>query len=214
MHRFRIAANTLSRIALKGASDSLVHHVMHQTALCNYLDGHFQGAENDLLQMKIEIKDSSLTNRSLFLKILVLNEQEKWAEARILFTDYLKLNHIAPDSAYLYDFIDNKKTFKSRKTARVLSSILPGSGQIYAGKFWRGMTSLALQGAAVAFGIQSFQTGYYVSAVFAGLPIFSTLYEGGGRHAVFLVAQHNREQKEKINMTIRAYILRIESKKS
>lgn len=201
---------TLNRINIRSLPDTLIYSTHYEKALCLYLLENFEGAESELAQLKYLVSDSSLMDNAAFLNILILNEQGEWSYAKLLFEEYLVKNNFSLEYLSLYNFLDNEKTFKKVKKGKTLSYIFPGLGQMYAGHFWRGLASLALNGLTLTYAVYSIASGYYMAGIFTGVALFTTFYTGGARHAEFLINKRNTEYTVAINKKIRETIAALE----
>ncbi len=207
---YRDVVQTLERVEAGSLTDSLFYLIQKEKALCNYLYGQYFSAENDLLQLFHRLEENKYHRELQYLQILVLNGQEKWEDARSQFQSYLERKGLSGDHLTVYDFLRDKKFYKSRRKARLLSGLFPGAGQLYAGKGLRGLSSIILVSTTVFYTVNSILTGYYVTALFTGAPFFVTFYGGGQRHAVFLVEQYNERRKLEINQLLLEKILTLE----
>jgi hypothetical protein len=88
---------------------------------------------------------------------------------------------------------------------------LPGAGELYAGKPFEALASIVLQGAAVYYGIISWQEKYYFSAWFVGAGLFASFHNGGVRRSEKLVQIYNRKQTERFNNKIRSQLTQLMS---
>ena len=87
-----------------------------------------------------------------------------------------------------------KKPRKSGSVAKILSTILPGSGQIYANNWTDGFNALILNG---LFGYTSFsvaKSGNYRDASFLTLFLWMRYYLGNRNNAKKIAYQVNRKQ--------------------
>ncbi|UCG50382.1 MAG: tetratricopeptide repeat protein [Candidatus Latescibacterota bacterium] len=81
---------------------------------------------------------------------------------------------------------------KSPKTARRLSTVIPGAGQFYAGKWLDGFHSLALNTACGALLIHSIRERRVALAVFSTM-LFTRYYRGSRHHAARFARERNME---------------------
>ena len=114
------------------------------------------------------------------------------------------------DSNSIHELLKKQRLLNPKK-ARIISYIIPGSGQIYSGNILRGLSSLILQGSIGTYTYFCFKNGFYFSGVFTGLMIFQMLYSGGARYASFLTVKENSKRIKLYNTKIREFILKHES---
>ena len=80
---------------------------------------------------------------------------------------------------------ENPKDFSrpNPKLALILSAILPGAGQVYAGEPGAGLNSLLLTGTFVGMVLYLSVRIHPIDAILTGLPWFQRYYQGGFDHA-------------------------------
>ena len=198
LENYSEAEKTTERIIFTSLSDTLLAEARYQSALCAYLAGDFSNAESQLLQMHSFIKDNSLTKNSLPLYALVLNELQRWNDAKekiIKAIDGSELH--APEKDSLIKDInklyvpENYPHLKNLLKAQKMSAFLPGLGQLYAGYFWEGAASAFLNVASLGLTGYFIYTKLYFSAAAIGTSVFSKFYLGGSNRLEYLVAKKN-----------------------
>ena len=204
--KYEDAARCMGRVNYNNLPDTLIYKSKYQYAISAYLAKDFGNAESQLLQMQFFVPDSNITYTALPLFCLILNEQQKWAEAKIKLMDYVRLSpspQATKDSIYkeieLMYATKAIPKMKSLKKAQTLSYILPGTGQMYAGYFWEGAASAAIQLAALSLTAYCVYVHYYVAAFVGGYSIFSKFYLGGINRLEYLVGKTNYERSRKFN---------------
>lgn len=214
--RFSDAERALYRVSHDSLRDSLSYRVRYQLALCMYLQGKFPQTEDVLEQMYFAIPDSVLTAPSLMLYALTLNEERRWDEAKekmLKMIAYSKLDTVTSDSLiYVVNEMyapANRPRLKNIRTARVLSMILPGSGQLYAGSIGQGIAGMVLNAAAAAFTIYSFNAGAYLTSVGAGLSMFVRFYGGSRHNAEKAATKRNYERSKKFNEQLKEKMIAV-----
>jgi tetratricopeptide (TPR) repeat protein len=210
---FAEAQKTIERADVTNLSDSLNFLIRYETSLCTYLAEHYNEAYNYILQLKYFVKDTTLTNQVDFLEILTLNELKRWQEAKKLCAAYIQKNNLKANVEELYAFLQNPK-IRNPEKAVILSTFLPGVGQMYAGYPFRGIVSAALQLACFSFGAYSIWQGYYLSGFFTGFVLLQAFYSGGIRHTRYLVEKRNKERITSYNESVKNFLLKAESEKA
>jgi tetratricopeptide (TPR) repeat protein len=211
---FTEAEKITERIVYTNLSDTLIAESHYQGALCSYLAGNFSNAENHLLQMHTFIRDSSLIENSLPLYALVLNELQRWPEAK---EKALKAINNAAVSPVEKDTLririnklytaENYPHMKNLLKAQKMSAFLPGLGQLYAGYFWEGAASAFLNVASVGFMVYCVYTKLYFTGVITGSGVFSKFYTGGSNRLEYLVGKRNYKVLRKYNDQLKSVIL-------
>ena len=216
MESYSDAEKNLERIIYTDLSDTLIAETRYESALCSYLVGDFSNAENHLLQMQSFIKDSSLTKYSLPLYSLVLNELQRWDEAKEKILRAINLSemniaekeNLRKNVNELY-LPENYPHLKNLLKAQKMSAFLPGLGQLYAGYFWEGSASAFLNVASLGL------TGYFIyeklyfTGVMVGSSVFSKFYIGGSNRLEYLVSKKNYQLLRTYNNKLKDVIMTI-----
>lgn len=177
------ALNRIRRIK----NDSVKYYVNQQKLLLNYMNQEFQGARLALLKLKNSEKpDTLVTVIDFFTQLELLT----WDEARLnLNANHAQMGLSKESIAYI---LPKKLRPKSPDKADNLS-LLPGLGQWYAGYFWKGVLSGAIQTGLTGFSVYSLYKGYFFTGALTGVAGFYTFYLGGARYARNLAIQKNEE---------------------
>jgi len=218
--KYAEAEKECARIIYSDLNDTLIAQSRYENALCAYLAGDFSNAENQLVQMNAFVKDSSLTNNSLPLFALVLNELQRWEEAKVHVLhaiDLLQVSSVEKDSLKknvneLYS-PKNYPRLKNLLKAQKMSAFLPGLGQLYAGYFWEGAASAFLN--AVSLGAMGYYIVFeklYFTGIMAGSAVFSKFYMGGSNRLEYLVEKKNYTLLRSYNNMLKATVLKIDRK--
>lgn len=189
-------------------SDTLKCKIYEQWILCAYLTNKLEQCISLIEQARVYFPNLVNHNRLSFFKILSLNEQHKWIEAKVNFIEWLNKVHLDTSTYNLYAKIPK---LKSSKKAEALSTFLPGAGQIYANKPLEGFTSILLQGAGVYYGVINFYDKYYFSSWLVGLGLAGSFHFGGVRRAEELVRVYNLKKTSNYNAEVRSKIIEVMS---
>ena len=216
LNNYSEAEKTTERIIYTNLSDTLLAEARYQSALCSYLAGDFSNAESHLLQMHSFMKDSSLTKNSLPLYALVLNELQRWDEAKektLKAINLSEINSAQKDSLRknvnaLY-VPQNYPRLKKLLKAQKMSAFLPGLGQLYAGYFWEGTASAFLNVASLGLSGYFIYETLYFTAVTAGTSVVSKFYLGGTNRLEYLVAKKNYKLLRNYNNQLKMLIVKI-----
>jgi hypothetical protein len=211
LENFNLAAFTLNRIKLNDLSDSLQFRIRSEHALLCYLNGNLEEANSYLSEINFYSNDS-LRNTLLYLNILNKNEMQKWHETDSLLHKYIELNRPLIDSSKLASLFQKPKLL-NKKTAKTLSYILPGSGQMYTGNIFRGLSSIGFQGALALYTFLSIQNGFYFIGITSGIATLSMFYKGGAKYAAFLAEKKNTNRINDYNQKLKEFVLAIEKSK-
>lgn len=211
LQQFALAQETIERAELLPQQDSINYLLLYEASLNAYLAKQYTETLKFVEIIKNTVKDTNKVQSVMFLEILALNETYQWDKAKQLCAQYIQLHQASQNIEELYGFVD-KKPFKSIKKAKTLSWIFPGAGQMYAGVFWRGVSSSVLTLGSLTFGVFSVLNGYYVSGVLTGLGMGRTFYTGGRRHAAYQTQRHNLKKITRYHQKIKTFLLNTERK--
>ena len=187
------AIRTLQRIST--SDEKLDQSVLYEMALLNYLIEDYQASYNQVLRYKVF--EYPTDQNLLVIEILDLIHIGKWQVARSLMMEKREVLEISMSE--IEKIIPTDLTPKNNKKAKTWSYFIPGTGQMYAGFFGKGLVSGGLNAAAIAFTAYSAWTGYYFTGVFTGAALFYTFYLGGARHAGQLAEQKNKKISNKLS---------------
>lgn len=143
-------------------------------------------ARFELIKVTIRNPSGPLYRRALFLQTVAYIYQFRWEEAREVLRNYTtdeKLDKLFEHAVNLPQ--------KSTRVAKVLSAILPGAGQVYAGSWRSGLNALALNSALGFVAVDAVLDKHYVDALLWTYFIFSRYYQGNVHHAGKAVEEFN-----------------------
>lgn len=199
LQQFDNALLNLARIPVYSISDSLAEELRYETLLCTYLIEDYHKAEFLISQYKQEIQRISVQERILMLEVLTKNHLSKYEDAKAAFKALMTLKKINLNTDSVYALVPK---LKNPKKAEILSAIIPGSGQVYAGYPLEGAASLLLQTATLGFGAYKIYQGYYFIGFFTGFGLFQKFYFGGMNRAAFLTEKRNKEKNQEFNKKV------------
>jgi tetratricopeptide (TPR) repeat protein len=203
---YQKALNELNTINLFTAPDSLFLLIRYEQALCNYLNRDVNQALWNLNDIKIRIKDTLKTIDILPLNILCLNANRNWVEAREQWNFYLDHSGIQDSVIDVYRekiralYKDHSiPRYYSPKKAGVLSTFIPGSGQMYCGSVGEGSLNFLINMSLLGYAAWEIYTKYYFTGWFVGVGLFTKFYFGGIQRAGHLATAKNNEVIKKFN---------------
>lgn len=219
LNSFNKAEKCLMRVNYSDIPDSVYFTARYQTALCAYLAGNFSNAESQLIQLFAENKYTKSDYPVLPLYVFVLNELMKWEEAQKKCREWIlamPLDNNVRDSLYrIVDDLyraDRQPRLKKQGTAKILSSIIPGSGQAYAGFWGEGMANAFLQGTSLLLTAYGIYTGYYVTSAVITFGLFQKFYSGAIVRTDYLVQKKNYELVRHYNDLLKNELLLMRKK--
>ncbi len=190
---YREAFRTVDRIS-SVQNDSLNEIVSYEKVILAALSEEWAKAEYGLLMWDLKIKkENTALEQVRFLSLISLG---KINEAKT----HLRQNFskLGINSVEANQFFRKKWKLKNPEKAYNLSLILPGLGQMYAGKFWKGAFSGTVQLGIIGFTGYHLYHGYFFTGGMTGAALFYTFYLGGARYARQLAEQYNEQLKSTI----------------
>jgi len=169
--------------------------------------GNYSAAEFYLIKIEIFSNIPELKQKAAFFRGVSAIYSFKWEQARNAFQIYFN-NH--PERKYAevgkkLDSLLNKAQnliYKSPKLAKILSTILPGSGQIYSGDWCNGINALAINTVTGYLLVNDLVKRRYLDAIFNSLFIFERFYRGNRYHAEELAKKYNKNINQKFTEKI------------
>ncbi len=200
---FDQAFENLRRASPRALPPELQYRIHHERTLLMYLREDWEGVLAESARLGHLVQNPDWRLLSGYLPVLALMELERWEEAGAEMQAYLdKLGLSTSLSASPPDRLNSRK-------AALLSTFIPGSGQMYAGKTGEGLGSLGLQLAALGWGVYNVYTGYYVTALFTGGGLFQAFYFGGIERAEYHAVERNRTESGKYKREVTAWFLEL-----
>ncbi|SDC31616.1 hypothetical protein SAMN05216323_102542 [Williamwhitmania taraxaci] len=205
------ASATLDRIPLFFVTDSVRKKVVFERALNYYLNGRFAQAEGEIRVLE-DMFQGKLPVGSVLLCALILNEQQKWGDAKAMLLANASSGVFGNDSVAAKNRImilysdSNTPRLKSKNTAFWLS-FLPGAGIAYGGEPAEGVLNFVMNAAAFGFGVYEIYYGYYLTGYFTGGILLEKFYLGGRKRADFLVERTNYERAKHFNKQAKSSLM-------
>lgn len=199
---FAKAARFIQSVQQRIHSDSLQRILYYELVTNYYLAGDFENALAIIDRVGILYTDYRYKGWMNLLKILSLNELQRWNEAAITYKQ-----QAAGAGNTLPDYYAHLPRLKSEERAGWLATFIPGAGHFYAGKTWEGLASIVIQGIGVYYGVISFRDKYYISAWLMGAGIAGSFHMGGVRRSQELVRIYNRREVGAFNEKVKQALL-------
>lgn len=201
------AAKELGRVRVWALDDGQLADYYYQQALCGYLaeeyvaslaavseGGYYVTAQDDLARLALVES----------LAAAAVGQWPRSEDAVRRYVDYVYSSAVpAALERELSDYYASAPRLRNPQTAYWLS-LLPGVGQIYAGRVWSGVVALAVNGALGAFAVGEVVAAHYLSAWVVGGGLLSQTYfvnmerayQLSGRRNARLLADHSRRLKD------------------
>jgi len=183
---FRMAMHT-------ALSDSLRYRAELALATAYIASGNYSAGEIVLLKLEMSMPPAYIKVRAVFLRALATLYAKKWDQAEKAFKTYFLSNPDPDMQAQVDSLIRETKDFYylSPETARQLSTLIPGLGQIYAGDWGHGLNSLVLNGSMIAWMGYKIYNRYFNDAWTIYYFLFRRYYAGGRYNAERIAQEYN-----------------------
>ena len=170
--------------------------------------GAYNLALVELIKADMQSQSARLRQRARFLRGVAYLYQFKWEQARSVFLAYFDAIPSAAGAAAEIDtFFAEALNLpqKSEKAARLLSTLLPGLGQTYAGDWKNGLNALLLNGLLGYVTLDAAIDRDYDDALLSFFFLFYRYY-AGNRHRAAEAAQafNDRENRQHVNRILQA----------
>ncbi|MDR4988183.1 MAG: hypothetical protein RG741_05005 [Bacteroidales bacterium] len=212
---FDKARKDLQRSLSYRGNDSLRLEVLYQFAFCSYMAGHSAEARSALLQVS-HLFDPEPQHRLYLLESLVLADLEQWDELRSsLMSWFMAFSQDVPAMEAVlteYDQLLKHKLFREDRTAeraRLWSTFIPGSGQLYAGEASWGILNAFSQLAGLGGFALMAANGYWIAGSVIGLGAFQSFYFGGIKQAGELADAANKSRLDEFQTALNDLILEV-----
>jgi tetratricopeptide (TPR) repeat protein len=213
---FDKALEELRPINLETLPDTLWLMIRYEQAVCSYLANDVDQAIRFIDTIKTRSSDTLNNPGVIQLNIICLNAKREWDSALKqwdLYLDNIELkdsvkNVLQKEITNLYRKENIPRAYSQGK-AKILSSIIPGSGQIYCGAVPEGLFNLLINTSLLGYSVWEFYSQYYFTGYFIGLRFFKKFYTGGITRAGNLAVEKNKLGISKFNAENSSLMLQI-----
>lgn len=190
------ARNCFDLAARRTDSDSLRTEYFFQKLLCDLPTENYKDAEFELLTMQDEMTLEQSKNFELIFAVVSFHLQN-YGESRIHFINYNDSANIEAVNTF-FESVDRTSRRYKPQVAKVLSIILPGTGQAYSGDYKNALNSILLTGGLALTGI--YLSGYisFIDSAIIVLPWIQRYYMGGFQRASLITMAKQKEEKNKL----------------
>lgn len=199
---FEKAGIYLDKVNIIDLPDYLRAEILYESILVNFLSNNYQEAISRYLMARSILDDSDFKNKGQLVYCLSQLNSGQWAKAINSGQSYIETS-APPDIVdsllnQFHNILDTLQLprMKNPKTARILSMIIPGSGQAYSGYPGDGFLSFSLHLLALGGAGLTFSQGLFVTGWLGGFGLLQKLYFGGVLRAEELAKQKNRLNRE------------------
>lgn len=149
-------------------------------------------ARLELIKVMLRTTNGITYKHSLFLQAVTYIYQYRWEDARKILKDYTtdeSLNNLIEKAMNL--------PHKSTKVAKVLSAVIPGTGQMYSGSWGVGLNALGLNAGLAYVTVDAILKGHYIDAALWTYFILRRYYMGNLYRSGIAVETYNQEQSQR-----------------
>jgi len=190
-HKWTESLDALQRAIQTAASDSIRDERKIALAVTLIASGNYSAAEIKLLKVELFSQFESLQKRAAFFRGISTLYAFKWSESRNAFNKYFDDTTKIGKQVDSLLAVSQQLRYKSPKFAKLLSTILPGAGQIYVGDWRNGINALAINMVTGYLLTDALLEHRYNDALFSFLWLFQRYYMGNRHHAQEIAQNHN-----------------------
>ena len=180
-------------------TDSTKAEVLFRKLSCFLILGNFEYGEIELVNIPENLTYDQQRRKTFYSAILHFST-EKYEESKKEFLALIDTNNVAARQKIEDLFVRNDKISRlSPKRAKILSIILPGLGQFYAGDVKNGFNSLLLTDGIVTWGILAAIGSPAPLDIFITMvPWFQRYYMGGYKRAEVIAENMKKKRRSKV----------------
>jgi tetratricopeptide (TPR) repeat protein len=180
-------------------TDSTKTEVLFRKLSCFLILGNFEYAEIELVNIPDRLTYEQQRRKTFYSAILHFST-EKYEESKKEFLALVDSTNIEARENIEQLFVKNDRISRlSPKKAKILSIILPGLGQFYAGDVKNGFNSLLLTGGVVTWGILAAIGSPAPLDIFITMvPWFQRYYMGGYKKAEVIAENQKKKRRSKV----------------
>jgi tetratricopeptide (TPR) repeat protein len=201
----------LSQSIQSGISENIVDERKIELAIVLICKGNFNEARFLLLKTEMFASSPELKMKAAFFRAIASVYINDWQEVEAALKVY-SLSLDQKSSAKLRELESilatyHKTKFKSPQKAKMFSTILPGSGQIYSKDLQNGLKAMVINLALVYLLVKNILVNDYQDAIFNYLFYFERFYNGNRMNAELAAQKTNKRINEKFAAKILQWLL-------
>lgn len=182
-------------------TDSQANEIMLSKASANLLNGRYTHAMIDLYN--VHPSDSSMQSRLHFYTGIAFFGNGQYDSAQVRFRKVLPADDTLGRRSIDSLFELNEKYHRlNPKTARIMSMIIPGSGQLYAGNVKEALNSFTITFGFAYLAINTSVRISIVDGLISVFPWFFRYYMGGYNNAAEIAKKKTKEREAQIYQSI------------
>lgn len=186
-------------------NNDIKYKLYEQWILLCYLTNQYEEGLSLIETTKLNFPELENKKWLCFLKIISLNEQNNWHNAKNVLRNWLINNK---EDTLLLNVYNNIPKLKNENKASWLATLIPGAGLVYVNNYQEALASILLQATGLFYGFVSFQSKYYLSSWLVGLGTFGSFHFGGVRRTEILVRDYNLKKTIDFNKKIKNELIK------
>jgi len=148
-------------------------------------------AKLELVRIFDSTRDNSLSRKALYSSGIVSIYSFDWDATEKNFNDFYDDSSNKSARELNSTLLRARDSYKSTTTAKILSTIIPGAGQVYAGNWHDGLNAFILNGVIIGFIANSAYKKDYRDALLITFLLSYRYYKGNRYHAEKDVEKYN-----------------------
>jgi len=206
------AVEAMDKSILFAETDSLLNQRKIDRAVILLTLGDNEVAQLNLKQVAHFSSYENIRKRSGMLLFLSKIFAHDWEAALNVYRSLIRDQFIESDSLESTLIKASKVNYKSPKIAMLLSTLIPGGGQIYSGRWPSGLNAILLNGALGYLTVNNIIKKRYISGSLIFIFLFQRYYDGNRHHAYSTAIEQNNRidsyyEKEILNLIRETYDL-------
>lgn len=197
--QFEEAADYYELAFFQQKTDSLKAEVVFRKLACFLVLNNFEYAEVELLNLPDNLTTEQARRKTFYSAVFNFST-EKFEQSQEQFLTLIPTSESDSRNRVIELFKKNEKISKlSPKKARIMSMILPGLGQFYAGDIKNGTNSILLTAGIATWGIlAAIKSASPFDALITMVPWFQRYYTGGYKKAEQIAIDKKRARRAKV----------------
>ncbi len=180
-------------------TDSAKAEVIFRKMSCYLIQNNFEYAEIELLNLPAKL-NAEQAKRKVFYTAILNFSVEKYDLAKPQFLSLIDTTNIESRKKIEQLFVKNEKINKlNPRAARIMSMIVPGLGQFYAGDIKNGTNSIILTVGIATWGIMAaIKSSSPFDVLVTAAPWFQRYYMGGYKKAEQITINEKKKRRSKV----------------
>jgi tetratricopeptide (TPR) repeat protein len=212
LEKWNRAVEAMDKSILLAEDDSLLDQRRIDRAVILLTLGDDEGAQFGLKPVAHFSNYEDIRKRAGMLLFLSTVFTHDWETALYVYRSLIKDQFIESDAVESTLMKASKVNYKSPKTAMYLSTLIPGGGQIYNGRWLSGLNAMLLNGALGYLTVDNIIEERYVSGFLVFIFLYQRYYNGNRHHAYSITIEQNTQidsgyEKEVLNLIRETYNL-------